>query len=66
MGSGLISEVLPTNIGVFRPDDTIIALMGMTGVGKSSFISLFTNEKVPIGTDLESCQLIFQSCAAGS
>ncbi|KAK5449866.1 hypothetical protein LTS15_008439 [Exophiala xenobiotica] len=29
--------------------------MGMTGVGKSSFISLFTNEKVPIGTDLESC-----------
>ncbi|KAK5227653.1 hypothetical protein LTR47_008696 [Exophiala xenobiotica] len=37
------------------PDDTIIALMGMTGVGKSSFISLFTNETVPIGTDLESC-----------
>ncbi|KAK5200138.1 hypothetical protein LTR99_004936 [Exophiala xenobiotica] len=37
------------------PDDTIIALMGMTGVGKSSFISLFTNEKVPIGNDLESC-----------
>jgi predicted GTPase len=30
--------------------------MGMTGVGKSSFIDLFTKEKVPIGTDLESCE----------
>ena len=38
-----------------RPDDTIIALMGMTGVGKSSFISLFTDVEVPIGSGLESC-----------
>lgn len=29
--------------------------MGMTGVGKSSFIKLFAQEDVPIGTDLESC-----------
>lgn len=29
--------------------------MGTTGVGKSSFINLFTDEDVGIGEDLESC-----------
>ncbi|KIX10127.1 uncharacterized protein Z518_01208 [Rhinocladiella mackenziei CBS 650.93] len=36
------------------PDDKVIALMGMTGVGKSSFIQLFTPESVGVGEDLES------------
>lgn len=31
--------------------------MGMTGVGKSSFIQLFTEEGVPVGTSLDSCML---------
>lgn len=38
------------------PEDKVIALMGMTGVGKSSFIQLFTDELVGIGDDLESCK----------
>jgi polynucleotide 5'-kinase involved in rRNA processing len=49
-----VFDAIETDYELSRPDDTIIALMGMTGVGKSSFISLFTNEKVQIGTDLES------------
>jgi len=37
------------------PEDKIVAVMGMTGVGKSSFIQLFTHESVGVGDDLESC-----------
>ncbi|KIW68352.1 hypothetical protein PV04_04305 [Phialophora macrospora] len=37
-----------------NPDDKVIALMGMTGVGKSTFIQLFTPDTVGIGDDLES------------
>ncbi|KAK4934889.1 hypothetical protein LTR10_023962 [Elasticomyces elasticus] len=37
-------------------DDVIIAVMGMTGSGKSSFINKFrTNRPVRIGRELESC-----------
>ncbi|KIV84615.1 hypothetical protein PV11_00388 [Exophiala sideris] len=36
------------------PEDKVIALMGMTGVGKSSFIQLFMPNIVGIGEDLES------------
>lgn len=32
-----------------------IAVMGVTGAGKSSFISLLCDEKIDIGHDLESC-----------
>lgn len=41
----------------FEPDsdDVIIALMGMTGAGKSSFISLCSDKKPTIGHDLQSC-----------
>lgn len=38
------------------PDDKVIALMGMIGTGKSSFIQLFTDVMVGIGDDLESCK----------
>ncbi|KAI0859104.1 P-loop containing nucleoside triphosphate hydrolase protein [Xylaria cubensis] len=36
-------------------NDIVIALMGMTGSGKSSFISLCTDQEVEIGHDLQSC-----------
>ncbi|KAI0184668.1 P-loop containing nucleoside triphosphate hydrolase protein [Xylaria flabelliformis] len=36
-------------------NDLVIALMGMTGSGKSSLISLCTNQQVEIGHDLQSC-----------
>ncbi|CAK7209586.1 hypothetical protein SCUCBS95973_000490 [Sporothrix curviconia] len=40
-----------------EPDanDVVIALMGMTGAGKSSFISLCSDKKPTIGHDLNSC-----------
>ncbi|KAF8429574.1 P-loop containing nucleoside triphosphate hydrolase protein [Tirmania nivea] len=37
------------------PEDTVIAVMGMTGVGKSTFISYFSDESVIIGHTLEAC-----------
>ena len=39
------------------PDDTIIAVMGVTGAGKSTFISLLIEEEIGIGHDLQSCKL---------
>ncbi|KAK0742638.1 P-loop containing nucleoside triphosphate hydrolase protein [Schizothecium vesticola] len=37
------------------PDDALIAIMGLTGVGKSTFISHFSPATAVIGNDLESC-----------
>lgn len=37
-----------------RPEDAVIAVMGLTGVGKSTFISHFCDTAV-VGNDLESC-----------
>lgn len=42
-----------------RPSDVIIAVMGVTGVGKTSFISLFTEEDLGIGHSLEACKAHF-------
>ncbi|KAI9693201.1 MAG: hypothetical protein M1822_005197 [Bathelium mastoideum] len=39
----------------FKPDDIFIAVMGVTGAGKSSFISLCTEEEVEIGHNLQAC-----------
>ncbi|KAI1023940.1 hypothetical protein LB504_005340 [Fusarium proliferatum] len=41
----------------FRPrsSDILIAIMGMTGSGKSTFISLCTGQDVPVGHDLQAC-----------
>lgn len=39
-----------------RPSDVIIAVMGVTGVGKTSFISLFTDDDLVIGHSLEACE----------
>ncbi|KAI5456321.1 P-loop containing nucleoside triphosphate hydrolase protein [Mariannaea sp. PMI_226] len=38
-----------------RPTDIVVAIMGMTGSGKSTFISLCTGEDVGIGHQLKSC-----------
>lgn len=37
------------------PKDIVIAVMGMTGVGKSTFINNFSDESVLIGHGLEAC-----------
>lgn len=40
-----------------RPTDILVAVMGMTGAGKSSFISLCTGrDDAIIGHGLEACQ----------
>jgi ABC-type lipoprotein export system ATPase subunit len=41
---------------VINADDIVIPVMGITGSGKSTFISLCTEEKVDIGHGLMSCQ----------
>ncbi|KAI0479799.1 P-loop containing nucleoside triphosphate hydrolase protein [Xylaria cf. heliscus] len=43
--------------GSFKPrkTDLVVAVMGMTGAGKSTFISLCTNQPVKIGHNLQSC-----------
>ncbi|CAM1505055.1 Fc.00g106920.m01.CDS01 [Cosmosporella sp. VM-42] len=46
---GLFPELKP------RPTDIFVAIMGMTGTGKSTFISLCTGEDVLVGHSLESC-----------
>jgi GTP1/Obg family GTP-binding protein len=40
------------------PEDAVIAVMGLTGVGKSTFISHFSDTAV-VGNDLESCPYPF-------
>ena len=40
-----------------RDNDIVIAVMGVTGSGKSSFISSLTNGKAAVGHSLESCEL---------
>lgn len=39
-----------------RPKDVLIGVMGVTGSGKSSFISLLANQCVEIGHGLKSCK----------
>ena len=37
------------------PDDVVIAVMGVTGAGKSTFIGHLTNVDVEFGNGLKSC-----------
>lgn len=37
-----------------KPDDILIAVMGITGSGKSTFISHCTEDVVPVGNHLQS------------
>jgi hypothetical protein len=43
-------------MAVPTPGDTVIAVMGITGVGKSTFIANATGQDVRIGHGLASCQ----------
>ncbi|KAF3901847.1 hypothetical protein AA313_de0208849 [Arthrobotrys entomopaga] len=43
-----------SNIG-FNKDDIVIAVMGVTGAGKSTFINLLVEESIQIGHGLQSC-----------
>jgi len=42
----------------FSPNDIVIAVMGVTGAGKTTFIQDLTDEKLVIGDKLESCTFI--------
>lgn len=48
-------EFSQRKIPEIRPGDMVIAVMGVTGSGKSTFIQYFSNETLVIGHDLESC-----------
>lgn len=39
-----------------RDKDIVIAVMGVTGAGKSTFVSNLTDETVTVGHDLEACE----------
>ena len=43
------------NSSVNGIEDVYLAVMGVTGAGKSSFIKLCTNKNVVIGHNLKSC-----------
>lgn len=43
-----------------RPTDVFVAMMGMTGAGKSTFISLCTGQDAPVGHDLQACKMLFE------
>jgi predicted GTPase len=54
---------VPTNtqkenvlIRLRRPDDIIIAVMGITGCGKSTFVNLFSDRRLEVGHGLDSCK----------
>ncbi|RWA08083.1 hypothetical protein EKO27_g7037 [Xylaria grammica] len=53
MSSELSTTLFNGNIP--NANDIVVALMGMTGSGKSSLVSLCTNEDVEIGHDLQAC-----------
>lgn len=41
--------------------DILIGVMGMTGVGKTSFVKQITDLNMEIGHDLESCKFLRNS-----
>jgi len=47
-------------MGTPGPNDTVIAVMGMTGSGKSTFIQNFTKQDLNIGHGLESCTAVVE------
>ena len=55
---GKVSSNIPeqNNTNFDSPSDVFIALMGMTGSGKSSFISLCCQRAAKIGHDLNACE----------
>jgi ABC-type lipoprotein export system ATPase subunit len=55
---GQIIEALANKLRLQSKDDIIIAIMGVTGAGKSTFISLLSDEKIEIGHGLQSCEFL--------
>lgn len=57
-----------TTTGGFTPrgSDIVVAVMGVTGAGKSTFISkCVTDSATPaIGHDIESCRWLYSSCVS--
>jgi hypothetical protein len=45
-----------TDTGTFSPDDIFIAVMGMTGAGKTRFVTNCTGQPIPELQSLESCK----------
>lgn len=45
----------PRKLPVITPQDIVVAVMGITGAGKSTFIDFFSDESAGIGHGLESC-----------
>ena len=41
---------------IISKNDIIIAIMGVTGAGKSTFISLLSDQEIEIGHGLQSCK----------
>lgn len=50
---GFLPEAMP----VFHPSDQIFMVMGVTGAGKSTFISLLTDANVEVGHELQSSEV---------
>ncbi|KAF2110119.1 P-loop containing nucleoside triphosphate hydrolase protein [Lophiotrema nucula] len=51
-----------------KPDDIVIAVMGITGCGKTTFVNYFSDYPLVIGHSLDSCTQIVQviPCTLGS
>lgn len=51
---------------VARPEDVIIAVMGITGCGKTTFVNQFTDadHKLVVGHGLESCMSLQAALSA--
>ena len=56
--------IIPTNMARDDIQDVYIAVMGVTGAGKSSFISTCTGKPVKIGHDLKSCMVPILACVS--
>jgi ABC-type bacteriocin/lantibiotic exporter with double-glycine peptidase domain len=50
------SPALHANLFKTSPNDIVIAVMGITGSGKSTFIQMMTGQEVKISGDLASCK----------
>jgi predicted GTPase len=52
-----MSKTSQTTSGTPTAGDVVIAVMGVTGVGKSTFINYFSDGEAVVGHSLEACKL---------
>ena len=64
--SVLLEDETDTRKTAFGPNDYFVAVMGMTGVGKSSFIKHLSGESVKIGHSLQACMQLRVFCPNSS